>query len=156
MKLYLLLLYLPIICSSCVTFSEVIASPSEFSCQYDPSSLHDKDVCTICKRKCPIDVPDCVTIESSECPTEMPLPGNDCLRNVESQKCSYEPYCGQIFHGSTLEKCMFLATAECTSQGWMIMVASFSVSHPTCKQIRDSYKTQCCDNESQVFKLEHI
>lgn len=142
--------------ASCVTLDELLQAPERFSCRYNDTLQLDADVlCSACRRRCPDDDPDCVVIlGADDCPVALPVVGSACDRAV-APRCAYEPYCGPAFLGASRTVCLFLGMAECTSDGWMVMMASApSPTHPTCRRVRESYASQgCCDDPDGAFEL---
>ena len=151
--LVLFLFYLSRISASCVTFQEVIAAPSNFTCSRHDIVGVNSSICTLCQRTCLDSIPasDCVTILGGECPVDMPTPGSYCMT---TNTCAFEPYCGPVFFEGGREICMFLAFAECVNNEWQVAMASAPTRNPTCNEIKLSYIQQsCCTNPNNPFDL---
>lgn len=119
-----------------------------------------EELCNVCRRRCPVEEKDCVTIQDGLCPETVPAPFEECEESGKT--CLYEPYCGTIFIGSSREKCTFLTSAECDREkGWEVMSLSFPERrNPTCEEVKSSWKEQgCCgggggEKEFEIERLE--
>ena len=155
MYLFLVLLSATQITASCVTFQELIESPSSFTCTRNDTIGQTSSVCTLCQRKCPQAQPDCVWIlGENECPAAMPSAGSRCTTN---HTCAFEPYCGSVFVEGGREICMFLASGECVNNEWLISIVSRPNRNPTCNEVKNSYRQQsCCTHPENEFELNKL